>query len=216
MNVLIEKTEVVQDELHVETRKSYKNLKYDIKSQRDENEIAYKELKNIIKQTESQRNKIGIFNTKIEELEQHVGILSNSKDPYWNQYPGNETTNAQGGDEGDEAPQNNSHLGTITQSKENAKITKDGAHSGAQPKFQLNDKNAINSDQNLRIGNQASSMGQFIQQTAEAPINQIQSNNALIGGVPNANINNEAMGGDQDDTGNYNADLNVENHQQTI
>jgi len=49
MNVLIEKTEVVQDELHVETRKSYKVLKYDVKSQRDENEIAYKELKNIIK-----------------------------------------------------------------------------------------------------------------------------------------------------------------------
>ena len=84
MNVLIEKTEVVQDELHVETRKSYKALKSDIKSQRDENEIAYKELKNIIKQTESQRNKISIFHTKIEELEQHVGILGNSKDPYWN------------------------------------------------------------------------------------------------------------------------------------
>jgi len=49
MNVLIEKTEVVQDELHVETRKSYKKLKGDIKGQRDENEIAYKDLKNIIK-----------------------------------------------------------------------------------------------------------------------------------------------------------------------
>lgn len=49
MNVLIEKTEVVQDELHIETRKAYKCLKGDIKCQRDENEIAYKELKNIIK-----------------------------------------------------------------------------------------------------------------------------------------------------------------------
>jgi hypothetical protein len=94
-------------------------------------------------------------------LEQHVGILGNSKDPYWNQYPGNETTNAQGGED-DEPGQNNSHLGTITQSKENVKIINDGTNSG-QPKFQLNDKNAINSDQNLRIGNQASSMGQFIQ-----------------------------------------------------
>ena len=42
MNVLIEKTEVVQDELHVETRKDYKQLKSDIKAQRDENEILYK------------------------------------------------------------------------------------------------------------------------------------------------------------------------------
>lgn len=32
MNVLIEKTEVVQDELHVETRKDYKCLKGDIKA----------------------------------------------------------------------------------------------------------------------------------------------------------------------------------------
>ena len=32
MNVLIEKTEVVQDELHMETRKSYKKLKGDVKS----------------------------------------------------------------------------------------------------------------------------------------------------------------------------------------
>ena len=32
MNVLIEKTEVVQDELHVETRSDYKLLKGNIKS----------------------------------------------------------------------------------------------------------------------------------------------------------------------------------------
>jgi len=48
MNVLIEKTEVVQDELHVETRKDYKILKSDIKAQRDENEILYKGLKNVV------------------------------------------------------------------------------------------------------------------------------------------------------------------------
>lgn len=42
MNILIEKTEVVQDELAVETRKDYKSLKLDIKAQRDENEILYK------------------------------------------------------------------------------------------------------------------------------------------------------------------------------
>ena len=53
MNVLIEKTEVVQDELHVETRKDYKCLKGDIKAQRDENEILYKNLKIIVQATES-------------------------------------------------------------------------------------------------------------------------------------------------------------------
>ena len=53
MNVLIEKTEVVQDELHIETRKDYKQLKNDIKAQRDENEILYKNLKTIVQSTES-------------------------------------------------------------------------------------------------------------------------------------------------------------------
>lgn len=45
MNVLVEKTEVVQDELHQEFRHDYKSLKAAIKSQRDENEILYKTLK---------------------------------------------------------------------------------------------------------------------------------------------------------------------------
>lgn len=58
MNVLVEKTEIVQDELKVDTRKDYKHLKADIKAQRDENEILYKTLKTIIKDTESQRHKV--------------------------------------------------------------------------------------------------------------------------------------------------------------
>lgn len=53
MNVLVEKTEIVQDELKVDTRKDYKQLKADMKSQRDENEILYKTLKTIVKETES-------------------------------------------------------------------------------------------------------------------------------------------------------------------
>ena len=77
MNVLIEKTEVVQDELHLDTRKDYKMLKGDIKGQRDENEILYKHLKGVVKDTESQRAKVAIFQAKVEELEQHVGILGN-------------------------------------------------------------------------------------------------------------------------------------------
>lgn len=53
MNVLVEKTEIVQDELKVDTRKDYKHLKNDMKAQRDENEILYKTLKTVIKETES-------------------------------------------------------------------------------------------------------------------------------------------------------------------
>ena len=53
MNVLIEKTEIVQDELHIETRKDYKQMKGDIKAQRDENELLYKHLKTIVMQSES-------------------------------------------------------------------------------------------------------------------------------------------------------------------
>lgn len=53
MNVLVEKTEIVLDELKVDTRKDYKQLKYDIKAQRDENEILFKTLKNIVKDTDS-------------------------------------------------------------------------------------------------------------------------------------------------------------------
>ena len=83
MNVLIEKTEVVQDELHVETRKDYKQLKSDIKAQRDENEILYKGLKNVVQSTDNQKKKIAVYQAKIEELEQHVGILGNSPDPHF-------------------------------------------------------------------------------------------------------------------------------------
>jgi hypothetical protein len=69
MNVLIEKTEVVQDEVHVETRKDHKQLKSDMKVQRDENEMLYKGLKIIVQNTESQKRKIAIYQAKVEELE---------------------------------------------------------------------------------------------------------------------------------------------------
>jgi len=44
-------------------------------------------LKTIVKETESQRNKIHIFQAKIEELEQHVGILANNPDPLFEIMP---------------------------------------------------------------------------------------------------------------------------------
>ena len=52
MNVLIEKTEVVQDELHADVRSDYKTLKANIKQQRDENEVLYKSMKKILKDNE--------------------------------------------------------------------------------------------------------------------------------------------------------------------
>ena len=87
MNVLVEKTEVVQDELHQECRHDYKTLKAAIKAQRDENEILYKSLKQVLKETESQKAKINVFQAKIEELEQHVGILANSPDQRFTTHP---------------------------------------------------------------------------------------------------------------------------------
>jgi hypothetical protein len=69
MNVLVEKTEVVQDEVHMDIRGDYKSLKGDIKAQRDENEMLYKGMKTLVKETESQKTKIAIFTAKIEELE---------------------------------------------------------------------------------------------------------------------------------------------------
>lgn len=61
MNVLVEKTEIVQDEMHQEFRGDYKTLKAGIKAQRDENEILYKTLKQVLKDTESQRAKVNVF-----------------------------------------------------------------------------------------------------------------------------------------------------------
>lgn len=55
MNVLVEKAEVIQDEMHDESRKDYKQLRADMKAQRDENELLYKEMKKLLKETESQR-----------------------------------------------------------------------------------------------------------------------------------------------------------------
>jgi hypothetical protein len=54
MNVLIEKTEQVYDELHIDTRQDYKLLKSNIRMQRDENAAQYKQLKEIHKDTTSQ------------------------------------------------------------------------------------------------------------------------------------------------------------------
>lgn len=53
INVLVEKTEVVQDELKVYTREDYVELKKHIKVQRDENEVLYKNMKLVLKDTQT-------------------------------------------------------------------------------------------------------------------------------------------------------------------
>lgn len=75
MNKLVEKTEQVQDELSQETRSDYKSLKSAIKTQKDENELLYKNLGNLAKENISAKRKVIYLKSKIEELEQHVGII---------------------------------------------------------------------------------------------------------------------------------------------
>lgn len=75
MNNLVEKTEQVQDELSRETRSDYKSLKAAIKIQKDENELLYKNLGNLAKDNISAKRKVIYLKSKIEELEQHVGII---------------------------------------------------------------------------------------------------------------------------------------------
>lgn len=165
MNVLIEKTEVVQDELHIETRKDYKQLKSDMKGQKDENEMLYKGLKIIVQSTESQKRKIAIYQAKVEELEQHVGILGNSPDPHFTsmQYLGPVTISAaytqnMASNEGlwDEQP-----VGPIRVEKE---MTKRNS--------QIN-----NSDVNLRGG---SSMDEFIKKTEEKAVPFMMQSSTLV------------------------------------
>ena len=78
MNILVEKTEIVQEELHIDVRTDHKTLKNDIVKQKIENELLYKDLKVIQKQAMQQKDKISMYRAKIAELEQHVGIIDNS------------------------------------------------------------------------------------------------------------------------------------------
>lgn len=75
MNLLVEKAENVQEELHVDTRADYKILKQAIKVQKDENEILYKGLNQLQKDNISSKRKMLFLKSKIDELEQHVGII---------------------------------------------------------------------------------------------------------------------------------------------
>ena len=58
INVLVEKAENVTEELKVETRDDYLELKANIRAQREDNEQLYKSLKTVLRDTQSQRDKI--------------------------------------------------------------------------------------------------------------------------------------------------------------
>lgn len=45
-----------------------------------------------MQETESQRKKLIVYQSKIDELEQHVGIIGNSPDPYFAQGAPSEST----------------------------------------------------------------------------------------------------------------------------
>ena len=75
MNTLVEKAEQVQEDVHNDTRRDYLGLKNAIHSERDSNNLLYRELQALTKETISTKRKIAYFKAKVEELEQHVGIL---------------------------------------------------------------------------------------------------------------------------------------------
>ena len=75
MNILVEKTEIVQEELHIDVRSDHKILKADMEKQKTENELLLKDLKVVQKQATQQKDKISMYRAKIAELEQHVGII---------------------------------------------------------------------------------------------------------------------------------------------
>lgn len=69
MNTLVEKTELVHDEVHGDLRNDYKSMKSAIKVQRDENDLLYKELQSLTKNTIASKRKVNYLQSKIEELE---------------------------------------------------------------------------------------------------------------------------------------------------
>jgi cupin superfamily acireductone dioxygenase involved in methionine salvage len=60
--------------------KDRKQLKADIKAQKEENEVLYKKMKKAVLEAQSQRRKIEVYKAKIEELEQHVGMVQTEED----------------------------------------------------------------------------------------------------------------------------------------
>lgn len=74
MNQMIDKNEGVLREVHPDLLGDYKKLKSSIKDQKDENEILYKQLLNLKKETASSAQKITLCANRINRLENNVGI----------------------------------------------------------------------------------------------------------------------------------------------
>lgn len=79
MNQLIEKVEEVYESAQPEIYADYKKIKNDIKEQRYEKELLLKEIETLRRLTEEQRAKVAFCNSRLAEMEEQVGMISNTK-----------------------------------------------------------------------------------------------------------------------------------------
>ena len=79
MNQLIEKVEEVYESAQPEIYADYKKIKNDIKEQRYEKELLLKEIETLKRLTEEQRAKVAFCNSRLSEMEEQVGMISNTK-----------------------------------------------------------------------------------------------------------------------------------------
>lgn len=78
MNNLIEKTEGVLDDVQPDIYSDYKSLKKDIKGQKEENELLYKNLFHLKREAQEQRDKVALCKDRVQKMEQHVGMIADN------------------------------------------------------------------------------------------------------------------------------------------
>ena len=80
MNDLMERVENVDEDIKPENYKDYKNLKSNIKAEKETSALLYKELAKSKKETADQRDKVAIYAERIRALEQVVGMIADNED----------------------------------------------------------------------------------------------------------------------------------------
>lgn len=79
MNQLIEKVDDVHAEVKPEIYADYKQMKADIRQQRHDKELLVKTIDSLKKSTEAQREKVAFCDTRIQEMEQQVGMIAHTQ-----------------------------------------------------------------------------------------------------------------------------------------
>lgn len=80
MNHLCEKVESVEEDVKPETYKDYKNLKKDIKTQKEESLVLHKELAKVFNENQTQRQKISVYSDRIRTMEEMVGMIADNEE----------------------------------------------------------------------------------------------------------------------------------------